>query len=97
MERVFQKNVCRIFQNGVDFDVAKLYPPVDYPVARGTPMISPLIKWDHSQELFVPTFFYSEWYDNKNEIVYNSEKEFNYIHGHVIDGNFEKTKTWHLN
>lgn len=33
--------------------VAKIYPPISYPVSRGTRMIGSLIKWDHSQDWFV--------------------------------------------
>jgi hypothetical protein len=38
-----------MFENGIDMDVSKLYPPVEFPVSRGTPMISPLIRWEHSE------------------------------------------------
>ena len=31
-----------------------LLPPMDFPVPRGTPLISPHIKWDHSQIWDVP-------------------------------------------
>lgn len=31
-----------------------LFPPVEYPVPVGTPLISPYIKWDHSQDWDVP-------------------------------------------
>lgn len=31
-----------------------LFPPMDFPVPRGTPLISPHIKWDHSQIWDVP-------------------------------------------
>ena len=40
----------------VDFDPMKLHAPVSFPVARGTPMISPIIRWDHSQDWRVPLF-----------------------------------------
>lgn len=31
-----------------------LFPLVEYPVPVGTPLISPYIKWDHSQDWDVP-------------------------------------------
>lgn len=31
-----------------------LLPPVEFPAPRGTPLISPHIKWDHSQTWDVP-------------------------------------------
>lgn len=39
-----------MFENGIDMDVSKLYPAVEFPVSRGTPMISPLIRWEHSED-----------------------------------------------
>jgi fatty acid synthase len=33
-----------------------LYPKVQFPVPRGTPFISPLIKWDHSKKWWVINF-----------------------------------------
>ena len=39
---------------GVKLDTMKLYPPVSLPVPRGTPMISPLVAWDHAQSWDVP-------------------------------------------
>lgn len=35
-------------------DVNRLYPAVKYPVPVGTPLISPLVQWDHAQTWDVP-------------------------------------------
>ena len=35
-------------------DSNKLYPRVQYPVPPGTPLISPLLQWDHAQTWDVP-------------------------------------------
>ena len=40
----------KIYNAGLNIDVSKLYPKIDYPVSTGTPSISPLIKWDHSRD-----------------------------------------------
>lgn len=42
--------------NGVDIPIEKMYPPVQFPVSAGTPFISPLIKWDHSEDWFLAKF-----------------------------------------
>ena len=39
-----------LYVAGTDPDVEKLYPPVSFPVPKGTPMISSLIKWDHHEK-----------------------------------------------
>lgn len=38
----------------IDFNPNGLFPAVEFPVPRGTPIISPHIKWDHSQTWDVP-------------------------------------------
>jgi len=42
-----------LFELGLQPQLANLYPPVQYPVSRGTPMISPLVRWEHSEDRYV--------------------------------------------
>jgi fatty acid synthase, animal type len=77
----------RIYENGIDLDLNKLYPPVEFPVSRGTPMLSPLVKWDHSENYFVTK--YEEAAVNKSESFFTvnlSDSDYDYIAGHTIDG-----------
>jgi hypothetical protein len=46
--------LSRMFNAGVQMNLASLYPKVVFPVPRGTHMIGPLIQWDHSVEWTVP-------------------------------------------
>lgn len=73
-----------------------MYPPVEFPVSKGTPMISPLIKWDHNEDYFVTKF--ENQRSNKSgerRVITNlSEVDFEYIEGHTIDGNFKIH--WHI-
>ena len=39
---------------GIDLNPLGIYPPVEFPVPRGTGMLSPLISWDHSQSWDLP-------------------------------------------
>jgi fatty acid synthase, animal type len=74
-----------LFENGIDFDVKKLYPSVNFPVSRGTPMIAPLIKWDHSQSY--NCFNFEERVPAEDFTIINlNDPEFSYISGHEIDG-----------
>lgn len=41
---VFLQGLGKLYNVGLQLDLAKLYPPVEYPVSRGTPMISPIIR-----------------------------------------------------
>ena len=42
-----------LFELGLQPQLANLYPPVQYPVSRGTPIISPLVRWEHSEDQYV--------------------------------------------
>uniref|UniRef100_A0A8D1BP89 Fatty acid synthase n=1 Tax=Sus scrofa TaxID=9823 RepID=A0A8D1BP89_PIG len=51
----FLSNVGRLHLAGVSVNPNGLFPPVEFPAPRGTPLISPHIKWDHSQAWDVPS------------------------------------------
>lgn len=42
------------FVTSINVNPNALFPPVEFPAPRGTPLISPHIKWDHSQTWDVP-------------------------------------------
>ncbi|GBN00720.1 Fatty acid synthase [Araneus ventricosus] len=78
----------RLYTAGLNPDIEKLYPQVQFPVPKGTPMISPLIKWDHSESWCVP-----KWDKNTNRSqmitevnVGSDESPDKYILDHRIDG-----------
>ncbi|EFN88888.1 Fatty acid synthase [Harpegnathos saltator] len=83
----FLEGIGDLYNVGLQPQIANLYPPVQFPVSRGTPMISPLIKWDHSEDYYV--FRYKE----KNKIfsteriitITPDDEDFEYMYGHVID------------
>jgi fatty acid synthase len=78
----------KLYMNGLDIPVARLYPEVEFPVSRGTPMISPLIKWDHSDEYFVMKFAdqKSRRSGERKVAISLSAQDVKYIAGHSIDG-----------
>lgn len=49
-------------------------------------MISPLIEWDHRKDFFVPLMDPIEWFDKRSILINISEREFEFVQGHVIDG-----------
>lgn len=67
-------------------DIGKIYPTVDFPVSRGTPMISPIVKWNHNENYFVPLFDTFNTYEKRNVIINLSDKIFDFVQGHIIDG-----------
>ncbi|XP_070503056.1 fatty acid synthase-like [Chironomus tepperi] len=75
----------RLFENGVDLDLTKLYPAIEFPVSRGTPMISPSIKWDHKSSLFVSS--YKDKQHNQETVKLSlTDPDYEFISGHEIDG-----------
>lgn len=66
----------------------QIYPPVEYPVSRGTQKISPLMKWDHSEDYYVVKYDLQNP-NNSGERRVNinlSFDEYAFINGHRIDG-----------
>ena len=57
---IFLNAIGKMYQLGVNPAIERLYPKVEWPVARGTQSISSLIKWDHSETYFIKK--YPEYY-----------------------------------
>lgn len=89
-----------MYVNGLDIPVSRLYPQVEYPVSRGTPLISHLVRWDHSEDWFVTKFEMqkSSKSGERRVKIKLSDQDFSYIAGHVIDGRvlFPATAYLHL-
>nr|XP_050849711.1 fatty acid synthase-like [Vespula vulgaris] len=85
---VFLQGLGKLYNAGLQLDLAKLYPPVEYPVSRGTPMISPLVRWEHSDDWFVASYKMQEKIVSGERMVEISiiDEDFEFISGHVIDG-----------
>ncbi|XP_039309277.1 fatty acid synthase-like [Solenopsis invicta] len=80
-------NVGKMYNTGAKLDILKLYPPISFPVGRGTPMIGPLIKWDHSTAWNVPNFNQTSRHSGEHIVEINISKETDaYLAGHQIDG-----------
>ncbi|KAG7203848.1 hypothetical protein KM043_017902 [Ampulex compressa] len=86
--RFFLQALGKLYNSGVQLQLAKLYPRINYPVSRGTPTISPLIKWVHTEDWFVASY---EKEGNigsgEREVCITLNNEFYaYLSGHIIDG-----------
>lgn len=68
--------------------VERMYPEIEFPVSRGTPMISPLIKWNHEQEWYISKYEGEELKKLGERLVsvFVLDRSMEYICGHVIDG-----------
>ncbi|XP_049941823.1 fatty acid synthase-like [Schistocerca serialis cubense] len=79
----------RLYLSHVDLHLTELYPKVQYPVSRGTSMISPFIKWEHSEDWYVTSG------NNTSDLIGEHnfstrvkmlQKKNHYLFGHSIDG-----------
>lgn len=44
---IFLKSIGKLYNAGLQPQIANLYPIVEFPVSRGTPMISSLVRYAH--------------------------------------------------
>uniref|UniRef100_A0A8C7S247 Fatty acid synthase n=1 Tax=Oncorhynchus mykiss TaxID=8022 RepID=A0A8C7S247_ONCMY len=88
----FLSHIGKVYMNGINVDCKQLYPPVEYPVPAGTPLISPLVQWDHAQTWDVPKAedFPAGSGGSTSATIYNidmnPESQDYYMIGHCIDG-----------
>ncbi|KAG7205432.1 hypothetical protein KM043_007425 [Ampulex compressa] len=83
----FLSNIGKLYNSGAQPRISKLYPPVNYPVGRGTPMLNSLIKWDHSAKWDVGNFSKKGGASGECVIDVNLSNETDaYLAGHTIDG-----------
>ncbi|XP_011503082.1 PREDICTED: fatty acid synthase-like [Ceratosolen solmsi marchali] len=84
---VLLQGLGKMFVAGLHPKLANLYPPVEFPVSRATPMISPLIKWEHSDNWFVTSYESQRKAASSQRIVKVSlsDSEFEHMAGHIID------------
>ncbi|KYN20666.1 Fatty acid synthase [Trachymyrmex cornetzi] len=82
------QGIGRLYNFGLQPQVANLYPPVEYPVSRGTTMISPSIRWDHSEDWFIPKYKIQKSIKCREryvEILLDNE-DYDYMSDYIIDG-----------
>ncbi|KAJ8668386.1 hypothetical protein QAD02_010049 [Eretmocerus hayati] len=92
------ENLGKLYNLGVELDLAKLYPDIQYPVSRGTQSISHLIKWEHSQNWPSHKYEYHEKNTAGERFVFidTRNSEYSSLVGHVIDGRNLFPATGHL-
>ena len=79
---------CRIFDAGLNPQLEKLYPFVEFPVSKCTPMIAPLIRWEHSEDWYITSYQMQEKIKSgeRTVVITLKDDELEYLSGHVVDG-----------
>ncbi|XP_067207658.1 fatty acid synthase-like isoform X2 [Linepithema humile] len=81
------QGIGELYNCGLQPRIANLYPPVNFPVSRGTPMISSSIRWNHSEDCYVRTKETQKiikFRARRIEVKTNTE-EYGFMTDHVID------------
>lgn len=78
----------KLFVHGLQIPFERLYPAVQFPVSRGTPMISPLVRWEHSEDWFITKFELqrSTRSGERKVKITLTDQDYDFIAGHAIDG-----------
>ncbi|XP_036143145.1 fatty acid synthase [Monomorium pharaonis] len=95
--KVLLRGIGRLYNYGLQPQIANLYPPVEFPVSRGTPMISPSIRWNHSDNWFITDCKTIKYVKRERYIeIALKDVEYEYLTGHVIDGRILLPATGYL-
>ncbi|CAG9818777.1 unnamed protein product [Phaedon cochleariae] len=79
--------IGKIFIAGAQPKIGNLYPPVTFPVGRGTQMINSMIEWDHSVEWSVADFSGKANRSRESVVEIDLSKELSkYLAGYIVDG-----------
>lgn len=71
-------------------ELDKLYPSIQLPVSRSTPMLSPLIKWHHTKSYNIHQVEATLFHPVRATDVIVNDMEWSFILGHVVDGMIKK-------
>jgi fatty acid synthase len=86
---LFLLSIGKLYELGFNPSIEKLYPKVEWPVARNTQSISSLIKWDHKENYFVkkyPEFHFRATASDMHFSFAFSLQDDVYLKDHCIDG-----------
>ncbi|GJQ79757.1 hypothetical protein Trydic_g23234 [Trypoxylus dichotomus] len=77
-----------LHQYGFDIELDKFYPPIQLPVSRGTPMLSPLMKWNHQRDCKVYLHQQASAIKDDQRVLNIVPKmtEWSFVVGHIVDG-----------
>ncbi|CAG2101507.1 unnamed protein product [Medioppia subpectinata] len=96
---MFLSGLAQLYELGFNLAIDRLYPPVEWPVARNTPSISSLIKWDHSKQYYVNNYHDTYCKANASDTLFTISHKLNedkFYMDHVVQGKAIVPATGHL-
>ncbi|GBP51796.1 Fatty acid synthase [Eumeta japonica] len=81
-------NIGKLYQAGLTPQVQALYPQIEFPVSTGTPMLSHLVEWMHSEKWPLPKYAEPNYRKSGRRTILVSvhDEEYKYITGNVKNG-----------
>ncbi|OWR55047.1 fatty acid synthase [Danaus plexippus] len=78
----------KLYEAGLNPHLANIYPHVPFPVSQGTPMLSHLVEWEHSEDWYVTSYKAQDKMKSGERTVRMSivDEDSEFMAGHVIDG-----------
>ncbi|XP_047538559.1 fatty acid synthase-like [Vanessa atalanta] len=78
----------KLYEAGLNPHLASLYPTVNFPVSQGTPMLSHLVEWEHSEDWYVISYKGNYLMESSERTVYTDIRQemTEFMIGHVVDG-----------
>lgn len=86
---MFITAIGQLYQLGVNVLINKLYPKVEWPVARSTQSISSLMKWDHNKTFLVkkyPDYYFQATASDFVQRFSLSNPDYQFLKDHAFDG-----------
>ncbi|CAH1641071.1 unnamed protein product [Spodoptera littoralis] len=80
--------IGKLYESGLNPQLANIYPHVPFPVSQGTPMLAHLVEWEHGENWFVTSYNDLDKMKVGERTVWKSieDDESEYMTGHVVDG-----------
>ncbi|GBP51813.1 Fatty acid synthase [Eumeta japonica] len=80
-------NIGKLYQAGLTPQVQALYPKISFPVSNGTPMLSHLVEWMHTEKWPLPKYAEQNYSKSGRRTILVSvhDEEYKYIKGNVKD------------
>ncbi|XP_046964245.1 fatty acid synthase-like [Vanessa cardui] len=78
----------RLYGAGLNPHLANIYPTIKLPVSQGTPMLSHLVEWEHSEDWYVMSYRAQDKINSTERTVTVSitNENCDYMVGHIVDG-----------
>ncbi|CAH2098689.1 unnamed protein product [Euphydryas editha] len=78
----------KLYEAGLNPQLANIYPTVEFPVSQATPMLAHLVEWEHNENWFTSTYKMINKISSEERAVRISvtDEENVFLLGHVIDG-----------